>query len=179
VILFVFETHTTETHTMKFVLGIMALAIAAMFVAAAPAEAGGWATVHRYVHPTGQCSASREVMASYYWTGRHTASGERFDANGNTAASRTAFGGWPMGTTLQVSNPHNGRSVVVRVNDTGPYGIAVRMGAKLDLARGAAHRLGMNQTSYVCVAVIGSDTMMASAERVHRHHHHYRRITMR
>jgi peptidoglycan lytic transglycosylase len=44
--------------------------------------------VHRYVRPTGAC-AGEEVLASYYWTGRRTASGEVFDANGNTAAART------------------------------------------------------------------------------------------
>ncbi len=45
--------------------------------------------------------------------------------------------------SLTVTNPHNGRSLVIRINDTGPYGIAYRMGARLDLARGAAQRLGM------------------------------------
>src|SRR5512142_3123304 len=111
------------------------------------ADAAGWGSVHRYVKPTGNC-AGQEVLASYYWTGRHTASGERFDPNGNTAAART----WPLGTTLTVINPNNGRSVTVRVNDTGPYGIAYRKGARLDLARGAAQRIGMRGSQYVCVA---------------------------
>jgi peptidoglycan lytic transglycosylase len=110
------------------------------------AQAAGWASVHKYVKPTGNC-AGQEVLASYYWSGQHTASGERFDANGNTAAART----WPLGTHLTVTNPKNGRSVVVRINDTGPWGIAYRMGARLDLARGAARRLGMQGSQYVCV----------------------------
>ncbi len=110
------------------------------------ANAAGWGSVHKYVKPTGNC-AGQEVLASYYWTGRRTASGERFDANGNTAAARS----WALGTTLTVTNPHNGRSVTVRINDTGPWGIAYRMGARLDLARGAAMRLGMRCTQYVCV----------------------------
>lgn len=111
------------------------------------ANAAGWGSIHKYVKPSGKC-AGQEVLASYYWTGRHTASGERFDPNGNTAAART----WPLGTTLTVINPRNGRSVTVRVNDTGPYGIAYRKGARLDLARGAAQRLGMRGSQYVCVA---------------------------
>jgi rare lipoprotein A (peptidoglycan hydrolase) len=113
----------------------------------APANAAGWGSVHRYVKPSGNC-AGKEILASYYWTGRHTASGERFDPNGNTAAART----WALGTTLTVTNPKNGRSVTVRINDTGPYGIAYAQGARLDLARGAARRLGMNGAQYVCVA---------------------------
>jgi peptidoglycan lytic transglycosylase len=110
------------------------------------ANAAGWGSVHKYVKPSGNC-AGQEILASYYWTGSHTASGERFDANGNTAAART----WPIGTKLTVTNPKNGRSIIVRINDTGPWGIAYRMGARLDLARGAARRLGMNGTQYVCV----------------------------
>lgn len=113
----------------------------------APAEAGGWSTVHRYVKKTGNC-AGQEVLASHYATGKRTANGERFDANGNTAAART----WPLGTHLTVTNPKNGRSVTVRINDTGPYGTAYRMGARLDLARGAARRIGMSGAQYVCVS---------------------------
>jgi rare lipoprotein A len=110
------------------------------------AQADGWSSVHKYVKPSGNC-AGQEVLASYYWTGRRTASGEVFDANGNTAAART----WPLGTTLNVTNPKNGRSITVRVNDRGPYGSAYRMGARLDLARGAARRLGMTSSQYLCV----------------------------
>lgn len=110
------------------------------------AAARGWASVHRYVKPTGNC-AGQEVLASYYWTGKRTATGEAFDANGNTAAART----FPLGTHLTVTNPKNGRSITVRVNDTGPWGIAYAKGARLDLARGAARRLGMTASQYVCV----------------------------
>lgn len=111
------------------------------------ADAGGWATVHRYVKKTGKC-AGQEVLASHYATGKRTANGERFDASGNTAAART----WPLGTTLTVTNPHNGRSLTVRINDRGPYGLAYAKGARLDLARGAARRLGMSGAQYLCVS---------------------------
>ena len=135
-----------------FVLPACLLALAgalsfAFLCAPSPAQAGGWGTVHKYVKPTGKC-AGQEVLASYYWTGTRTASGERFDANGNTAAART----WSLGTTLTVTNPANGRSLTVRINDTGPYGIAYAQGARLDLARGAAQRLGMTGAQYMCVS---------------------------
>ncbi len=114
--------------------------------ALAAAHAAGWESVHKYVKPSGQC-AGQEILASSYSSGKRTASGEVFDANGNTAAART----WPLGTSLTVTNPKNGRSVTVRINDTGPWGIAYAKGARLDLARGAAARLGMGGTQYVCV----------------------------
>ena len=110
------------------------------------AHAGGWNSVHRYVKPSGKC-AGQEVLASTYSSGKRTASGEVFDANGNTAAART----WPLGTTLNSTNHNNGRSIAVRVNDRGPCDTAYRMGARLDLAPGAARRLGMGGTQYICV----------------------------
>jgi rare lipoprotein A len=112
------------------------------------ADARGWGTVHRYVKPSGNCAGGQEILASHYASGKRTATGERFDPNGNTAAART----WALGTSLTVTNPKNGRSLTVRINDTGPWGIAYRQGARLDLARGAARRLGMSGSQYVCVA---------------------------
>ena len=124
----------------------LAIGLLASLLTLSTANAAGWESIHKYVKPTGNC-AGQEVLASYYWTGKRTANGERFDPNGNTAAART----WPLGTTLTVTNPKNGRSITVRVNDTGPWGIAYRKGARLDLARGAAQRLGMSASQYVCV----------------------------
>ena len=75
------------------------------------------------------------IKCSFYSSGHRTANGEHFNPNGFTAASRTL----PFGTKLHVTNPATGRSVVVRVNDRGPF---IR-GRNLDLARGAAAALGM------------------------------------
>ncbi|HZT25943.1 MAG TPA: septal ring lytic transglycosylase RlpA family protein [Pseudolabrys sp.] len=127
---------------------LFALTAAGIGLAAAltGAHAAGWGSVHKYVHRPGQC-AGQEVLASSYSSGRHTASGEAFDANGNTAAART----WALGTVLTVTNPHNGRSLSVRINDRGPFGSAYAQGARLDLAIGAARRLGMRGAQYVCV----------------------------
>jgi len=60
---------------------------------------------------TGNCKAS------YYSTGNRTASGETFDPAGLTTASKNL----PFGSKLRVTNQANGKSVVVRVNDRGPY----------------------------------------------------------
>src|SRR5262245_35487659 len=114
---------------------------------ATPADAAGWASVHRYVKRTGRCGGGREVLASWYNTGRRTANGERFNPHGRTAASYD----YAFGHVIHVRNPHTGSSCAVRINDRGPHGIARRMGARIDFAQGAARCLGMRATQYVCV----------------------------
>jgi rare lipoprotein A len=66
--------------------------------------------------------------------GKKTASGERFDMAELTAAHRTL----PLGTRVRVTNVANGRSVVVRINDRGPF----VDGRIVDLSRAAARALG-------------------------------------
>jgi rare lipoprotein A len=74
-------------------------------------------------------------VASFYTEGTKTASGEKFDPRELTAASPTL----PFGTRLRVTNVSNGRSVVVRVNDRGPF-VAGRV---VDVSYSAAETLGM------------------------------------
>jgi rare lipoprotein A len=74
-------------------------------------------------------------LASYYWQGSKTASGEKFNANELTAAHRTL----PFGTRVRVTSLATGRSVTVRINDRGPF-IA---GRTVDISRAAAQSLGM------------------------------------
>src|SRR5690348_8420747 len=116
---------------------------------ASVAEAAGWEHVHRYVKPSGKCDSATEVLASHYALRGRTATGAIFNPQGNTAAART----WALGTVLKVTNPRTGQSVTVTINDRGPFGIAYTMGARLDLAVGAARRIGMHNTQYVCVSV--------------------------
>src|SRR3974390_3595560 len=59
-----------------------------------------------------------------------------------------------MGTVLTVTNPKTGQSVTVTINDRGPFGISCRVGAPLDLAMGAAQRIGMHNAQYVCVSIL-------------------------
>lgn len=77
-------------------------------------------------------------MASYYGpglAGNLTASGERFDPEALTAAHRTL----PFGARVRVTNTENGASVIVRINDRGPF--AERR--IIDVSQAAARKLGM------------------------------------
>ena len=78
------------------------------------------------------------VLASYYGHGEklngRTATGERFNPNGLTAAHRTL----PLGSLVRVEA--NGHSIVVRINDRGP---AAYTGRNIDLSYGAARALGI------------------------------------
>jgi rare lipoprotein A len=80
--------------------------------------------------------------------GTRTASGERMNANALAAAHRTL----PFGTRVRVDNLRNGRSVVVRINDRGPF----VGGRVIDVTRGAAEQLGMirSGTARVRVTVV-------------------------
>jgi rare lipoprotein A len=112
--------------------------------APSPVSKGSLPKPTRSAHPTRPFSAT----ASWYggkFNGRRTASGEVFDQNKFTAASRTL----PLGTRVLVKNPANGKSCTVVVNDRGPF---VR-GRDIDLSRGAAQKIGVTGVSLVvCVA---------------------------
>lgn len=77
-------------------------------------------------------------VASWYgpgFHGRHTANGERYNMNDMTAAHKTL----KFGTKVRVTNQNNGRSVVVRINDRGPY-----VGSRIiDLSKSAAQAIDM------------------------------------
>jgi rare lipoprotein A len=92
--------------------------------------------------PTKKAEAVFEMIgqgeASYYGhelAGNRTASGERFNPNGLTAAHRSL----PLGTRLRVTNVANGRSVIVRINDRGPF-VRSRL---IDVSLGAAREIQM------------------------------------
>lgn len=93
----------------------------------------------------GQVQATSKGMASYYSYegGNRTATGERFNPQGFTAAHRSL----PFGTRVRVTNTGNGRSVVVRINDRGPF---IR-GRVIDLSLGAARELGMISSGVAAV----------------------------
>ena len=84
------------------------------------------------------CQSLQKGKASYYgkeFNGRRTASGERLHPDSLTCAHRT----YPFGTMLRVMNPANGRNVVVRVTDRGPF-VRSRI---IDLSWRAAKELGI------------------------------------
>ncbi len=114
-------THNTRHARLLRSLALLALALVAgcaQVAANAPTSATG--------------------VASWYgpgFHGRRTATGERYDQFQLTAAHRT----WPLGSHVRVTNLENGRRVIVRINDRGPY-VA---GRAIDLSLAAARRLGM------------------------------------
>jgi rare lipoprotein A len=93
-------------------------------------------------------SRIQTVKASWYghtFAGHKTTSGEPYNPQDLTAASKTL----PLGTIVKVSNPQNGKSVKVRINDRGPF---VR-GRSLDLSHHAAKALGILHTGVTRVNV--------------------------
>jgi rare lipoprotein A len=86
-------------------------------------------------------------VASFYGneSGHQTASGQRFNENAMTCAHRSL----PFGTKLRVT--HGGRSVIVTVNDRGPF---VR-GRVLDLSTGAARAIGISGVGQVTAEIVG------------------------
>jgi rare lipoprotein A len=94
-----------------------------------------WRDAHAAIAPTSGSGRTFSGVASYYGNeaGSKTASGQRFNQNAMTAAHRTL----PFGTKLKVT--HGDRSVVVTINDRGPF---IR-GRVLDLSTGAARAIGL------------------------------------
>lgn len=99
--------------------------------------------------------AQSDGKASYYSNGLHgrrMSNGERYDRNAFTCAHRTL----PFGTRLKITNPRNGKSVIVRVTDRGPF---VR-GRVVDLSYAAACELGTlaSGVAYVKVELVRKET---------------------
>jgi rare lipoprotein A len=82
-------------------------------------------------------------LASFYGSGERTATGETFDPDGLTAAHRTL----PFGTRVRVTRVDTGDSVVVRINDRGPF----KPGRVIDLSRRAAEDLNMTDKGLTAV----------------------------
>src|SRR4051794_20932345 len=87
--------------------------------------------------------------ARWYGRGFHgklTANGERFNTNDLTAAHKTL----PFGTKVRVTNERTGKSVVVRINDRGPYA----HGRVIDLSKAAAEAVGISGVGKVALAAL-------------------------
>lgn len=85
-------------------------------------------------------------IASWYgpgFQGKKTASGQRFNQHGLTAAHKTL----PLGSRARVTNLSNGRSVIVTINDRGPYA----HGRIIDLSKGAKNAIGMGGIGRVSI----------------------------
>lgn len=86
--------------------------------------------------------------ASWYALTSKTASGERMNPALLTAAHRTL----PFGTKVKVTNQNNGRAVVVRINDRGPF----IKGRVIDLSKAAARKIGMLQAGHAKICYINA-----------------------
>lgn len=130
---------------------------AAMVLAAALAL-GDASGAHSLAGPPDMPASARALgagMASYYaqnFEGQRTASGEPYRRAGLTAAHRSA----PFGSRIRVRNLGNGREVVVRVNDRGPWS----RGRIIDLSWAAAVAIGLHRTGTARVSL----TMLDRAE---------------
>jgi rare lipoprotein A len=93
---------------------------------------------------TGAAHAGAVGKASYYKSGKVTANGERFNPHGLTAAHRTL----KFGTKVRVTSVRTGRSVVVRINDRGPF----IKGRIIDLSLGAAKVIGLTKSGVANVS---------------------------
>lgn len=109
--------------------------------------------------PAASANPWKAVRASYQGNtqaGHPTASGEPYNPNDLTAASRTL----PFGSSVVVTNPETGRSVKVRINDRGPY---VR-GRSLDLSKRAAEKIGLTEKGVARVKVKRADPKLETSE---------------
>ena len=107
---------------------------------------GSWRDANAMMTPSSGSGRTFSGMASFYGneSGSRTASGQRFNQNAMTCAHRSL----PFGTKLRVT--HGGRSVIVTVNDRGPF---IR-GRVLDLSTGAARAVGISGVGQVVAEVI-------------------------
>lgn len=94
-------------------------------------------------------AAAQCGSASWYALTSKTASGERMNPAAMTAAHRSL----PFGSKIKVTNQRNGRSVVVRINDRGPF----IKGRVIDLSKAAAQHLGFIRSGHtkICMENIG------------------------
>ena len=96
----------------------------------------------------GEAAADQSGLATVYsYRGGRTASGEHSNPAALTAAHRSL----PFGSKVQVTNRRNGRTVVVRINDRGPFA----RGRIIDLTPAGASKLGFSGVAPVTLAVLG------------------------
>ena len=99
-------------------------------------------------------AANAQTGIASIYSGGKTANGETAKASGMTAAHKTL----PFGTLVRVTHQHTGRSIVVRINDRGPF---VR-GRVIDVTPAAARALGFSGLAPVTLDVIGGRTKARS-----------------
>ena len=110
-----------------------------------PSLLGLAASMYMIAYVTAGMAKAESGMASYYWQPQAVACGGRFNPKALTAAHKTL----PCGTKIRVTNKRNGKSVVVTINDRGPF----IKGRIIDLSLAAAKVIGMTGSGVVPVTV--------------------------
>jgi rare lipoprotein A len=156
--------HARRVHLDQSNMCRWALALSALFAfmlagcttqnfSPAPLPSGNYYTPRQMTY-----RSTHTEVASWYgpgFAGRPTSTGETYNPDGLTAASRTL----PLGSHVRVTNPDTGRSVVVRINDRGPF----VHGRSLDLSHGAAQQIGLTSKGVGMVRVTPTATSTPAA----------------
>lgn len=140
-------------------LGLATLLAFSGATVAKSAKAPSAAATTQAVQPSVKKHWYQVGRASWYggiFQGRETASGENYNMTDLTCAHRSL----PLGTLIRVTNLVNHKSVVVRVNDRGPF-LASRV---VDLSYAAAHFLGFDGTAQVRLDVLNHGTELANVQ---------------
>ena len=134
----IYKTKITGTNMRKYLAALLVVGLTLGSVDSVRAECG---------------------IASTYSEGSRTASGERYNHMGVSAAHKTL----PFGTIVRVRNQRTGRSIDVRINDRGPF----VSGRIIDLSTGAKNALGMDGLASVCIEVVSfGNRVIHSAKKI-------------
>jgi len=137
-------------------LGFFVLAASSLALSFNTAEAKVHSKKHHIQHVSTAAGSGTSGIASMYankrdgYAGKRTASGERVQSGALTAAHRSL----PFGTMVRVTNKRNNRSVVVRINDRGPFA----RGRVIDLTPAGASAIGMSGLAPVTLSVVGRNS---------------------
>ena len=148
-----------STHRFSTYAGLSLAGLLALYGAGVAKSAKAPTAPTTTVQPAAKKHWYQVGRASWYgggFQGHETASGENYDMTDLTCAHRSL----PLGTLVRVTNLVNHKSVVVRVNDRGPF-LASRV---IDLSYAAAHFLGFDGTATVRLDVLNHGTELAEAE---------------
>lgn len=145
-------------NTVKKIVLIVLISVSVSFfgVNVSTADVNSFDSKNEYLESKGEINRTIQIdfvksgtmIASWYgpkFHGKQTANTEIFNELAYTAAHKTL----PFGTMLRVKNPRNGKHIIVRINDRGPY----IDGRDIDLSKGAAIALGMVEKGVVRVEV--------------------------
>jgi len=121
-----------------------------------------WVRFHRYSPVPVSLGTTMYGVSSWYgpnFHGKSTSSGEQYNMHAFTAAHKT----WPMDTMVRVDNLNNGKSVIVRINDRGPF----VSGRVIDCSYAAGKAIGLDASGVanVRLSVVGFAGKVQSTQK--------------